>query len=127
MSLVNMSRAYEQMRFRLTLAVDQEQQLEELLAQWFIDSNEGARTFLREIALEYREKHPQGPIANAAQHGVGQQRQNGGTRHVASTLYAVPDVASEGIPAQGAGGEAGAGVSVGAGRGAVSGAAEPCS
>ena len=65
MSLVNLTRYYEAALLRAQLAEDQERELEELLAQWFIDSDEGARAFLREIAAEHREAHPR--VAQIAQ------------------------------------------------------------
>lgn len=67
MSLANLSVAYEAARFRAQPPGHQQRELEELLAQWFLDSNEGAREFLREIAQEYREAHPVSALESAPQ------------------------------------------------------------
>ena len=82
MSLFNLSQAYEVARLRARLAEDQERELEELLAQWFLDSHEGARAFLREIAKDHREQHPIRPVESAPQHVA--RKQNGGIRHAPS-------------------------------------------
>lgn len=43
---------------RADMAEDQLADIQSWLAMWFVDSHEGARDFLREIALEHREKNP---------------------------------------------------------------------
>jgi hypothetical protein len=62
MSLANLSKAYSFMQTRVRMAEDQMGDFEELISQWFLDSNEGAREFLREIAEEHREKVHSQPV-----------------------------------------------------------------
>ena len=83
MSLANLSEAFELARFRAKLAEDQQHELEDLLAQWFLDGNEGALTFLREVAKEYREAHPKPPVECAPQQVI-EGGYEGGNRDVES-------------------------------------------
>lgn len=58
MSLVNLSLAYEAMRMRVRMAEDQVRDFSELSAQYFLESNAGAKEFLVEVAKMHREDHP---------------------------------------------------------------------
>jgi len=63
MSLANLGAAYQEAldlrgaaELRARMAEEQMREFQELLAQWFLDGNEGARTFLREVAKLHREE-----------------------------------------------------------------------
>jgi len=49
-------RTFQDAHLAREMAEDQLAEIETLLAQWFLDSNEGAREFLREIARHQRER-----------------------------------------------------------------------
>lgn len=56
MSLAKLGIELSRQRARMALAHDQVNDMSELLAQWFLDSNEGAREFLIEVAKMWREE-----------------------------------------------------------------------
>lgn len=56
MSLAKLGIELSRQRARMALAEDQVNDVSQLLAEWFLDSNEGARTFLIEVAKMWREE-----------------------------------------------------------------------
>lgn len=58
MSLANLSESYSLALFHARTSQDQMRDFEELIAQWFLDSNLGAREFLMEIGKAHRETCP---------------------------------------------------------------------
>lgn len=58
MSLTNITTVFQATEQRAQAAESQLLEQQQLIAQWFLDDNEGARQWLRAIAEEHRRAHP---------------------------------------------------------------------
>lgn len=54
--LSGLVRTFQDAHLRAEMAESQLLEIEQLVAAWFVDSDQGARTFLREIGLHTRER-----------------------------------------------------------------------
>ncbi len=58
MSLASLSDAYQDMSYRVESAEQQFRHIQDLLVLWFVESDEGARQWLREIAKDHKRLNP---------------------------------------------------------------------